>query len=97
MIYALDDIQPRIDPTAWVAADANIIGRTVPEAKATNHFWRDIGVPGALPRGCGAYDSRASLSTSSIMMPCRAAWLRNSRSTIWWFGKGGAITRNVPR
>lgn len=27
MIYALDGIAPQIDPTAWVAPDANVIGR----------------------------------------------------------------------
>ncbi|MFN3937830.1 MAG: gamma carbonic anhydrase family protein [Gemmobacter sp.] len=29
MIYALDGIAPSIDPTAWVAPDANVIGRIV--------------------------------------------------------------------
>ncbi len=29
MIYALGDVAPQIDPTAWVAADANVIGRVV--------------------------------------------------------------------
>ncbi|MBN2630575.1 MAG: gamma carbonic anhydrase family protein [Rhodobacteraceae bacterium] len=29
MIYALDGIAPQIDPTAWVAPDANIIGKVV--------------------------------------------------------------------
>jgi carbonic anhydrase/acetyltransferase-like protein (isoleucine patch superfamily) len=27
MIYALDGIAPEIDPTAWIAPDANLIGR----------------------------------------------------------------------
>jgi carbonic anhydrase/acetyltransferase-like protein (isoleucine patch superfamily) len=29
MIYALDGITPQIDPSAWVAPDANVIGRVV--------------------------------------------------------------------
>jgi carbonic anhydrase/acetyltransferase-like protein (isoleucine patch superfamily) len=29
MIYALDGIAPQIDPTAWVAPDANVIGRVL--------------------------------------------------------------------
>ncbi len=29
MIYALDGIAPQIDPTSWVAPDANIIGKVV--------------------------------------------------------------------
>ena len=29
MIYALDGIAPEIDPTAWVAPDANVIGRVI--------------------------------------------------------------------
>lgn len=29
MIYALDGIAPQIDPSAWVAPDANLIGRVV--------------------------------------------------------------------
>jgi len=35
MIYALDGIRPRIDPSAWVAPDANLIGRVVLEAEAS--------------------------------------------------------------
>lgn len=38
MIYALDDIAPQIDPTAWVAPDANLIGRVVLEAEASVWF-----------------------------------------------------------
>ena len=29
MIYALDGIAPQIDPSAWIAPDANLIGRVV--------------------------------------------------------------------
>jgi carbonic anhydrase/acetyltransferase-like protein (isoleucine patch superfamily) len=38
MIYALDGIEPQIDPSAWVAPDANLIGRVVLEAKASVWF-----------------------------------------------------------
>ena len=38
MIYALDGIAPQIDPTAWVAADANIIGRVVLGAESSVWF-----------------------------------------------------------
>ena len=38
MIYALDGIAPQIDPTAWVAPDANLIGRVVLEAGASVWF-----------------------------------------------------------
>lgn len=38
MIYALDDFAPQIDPTAWVAPDANLIGRVVLEAEASVWF-----------------------------------------------------------
>lgn len=38
MIYALDGITPQIDPTAWVAPDANLIGRVVLEAEASVWF-----------------------------------------------------------
>jgi carbonic anhydrase/acetyltransferase-like protein (isoleucine patch superfamily) len=38
MIYALDGIAPKIDPSAWVAPDANLIGRVVLEAEASVWF-----------------------------------------------------------
>jgi carbonic anhydrase/acetyltransferase-like protein (isoleucine patch superfamily) len=38
MIYALDGISPQIDPLAWVAPDANLIGRVVLEAEASVWF-----------------------------------------------------------
>jgi carbonic anhydrase/acetyltransferase-like protein (isoleucine patch superfamily) len=38
MIYALDGIAPAIDPTAWVAPDANLIGRVVLMAEASVWF-----------------------------------------------------------
>ncbi len=38
MIYALDGLGPRIDPTAWVAPDANIIGRVVLDAESSVWF-----------------------------------------------------------
>jgi carbonic anhydrase/acetyltransferase-like protein (isoleucine patch superfamily) len=38
MIYALDGITPQIDATAWVAPDANLIGRVVLEAEASVWF-----------------------------------------------------------
>ena len=38
MIYALGDITPVIDPTAWVAPDANVIGRIVLEAESSVWF-----------------------------------------------------------
>jgi carbonic anhydrase/acetyltransferase-like protein (isoleucine patch superfamily) len=38
MIYALDGISPLLDPIAWVAPDANLIGRVVLEAEASIWF-----------------------------------------------------------
>lgn len=38
MIYALDDAIPQVDPTAWVAPDANLIGKVVLEAEASVWF-----------------------------------------------------------
>jgi carbonic anhydrase/acetyltransferase-like protein (isoleucine patch superfamily) len=38
MIYALDGIAPLIDATAWVAADANLIGHVVLEAGSSVWF-----------------------------------------------------------
>jgi carbonic anhydrase/acetyltransferase-like protein (isoleucine patch superfamily) len=38
MIYALDGIAPNIDPSAWIAPDANVIGRVVVEAEASIWF-----------------------------------------------------------
>jgi carbonic anhydrase/acetyltransferase-like protein (isoleucine patch superfamily) len=38
MIYALDGIAPEIDPEAWVADDANLIGRVVVGAMASIWF-----------------------------------------------------------
>ncbi|RWR13267.1 gamma carbonic anhydrase family protein [Paenirhodobacter populi] len=38
MIYALDDVEPLIAPDAWVAPDANLIGRVVLEAAASVWF-----------------------------------------------------------
>lgn len=37
-LYALGDRQPTIDPTAWVAPDANVIGGCVINAKASIWF-----------------------------------------------------------
>ena len=44
MIYALDGIAPTIDPTAWVAPSADLIGKVVVEAEASVWF-------GAVARG----------------------------------------------
>lgn len=38
MIYALDGVSPDIDPSAWVAQDANLIGRVVLEAESSVWF-----------------------------------------------------------
>ncbi|NGQ91965.1 gamma carbonic anhydrase family protein [Rhodobacter sp. HX-7-19] len=38
MIYSLDGVEPQIDPSAWVAPDANLIGRVVLEAGASVWF-----------------------------------------------------------
>ena len=38
MIYGLDGIAPQIDATAWVAPDANVIGRVVLEAASSVWF-----------------------------------------------------------
>ena len=38
MIYALDGVAPRIDAEAWVAPDANVIGKVVLDAGASVWF-----------------------------------------------------------
>ena len=38
MIYALDGIAPQIDPSAWVADEATLIGKVVVEAEASIWF-----------------------------------------------------------
>jgi carbonic anhydrase/acetyltransferase-like protein (isoleucine patch superfamily) len=38
MIYALDGVAPQIDPTAWIAPDANLIGKVVVEGDASVWF-----------------------------------------------------------
>jgi len=38
MIYALDGITPTIDPSAWVANEATLIGKVVVEAEASIWF-----------------------------------------------------------
>lgn len=38
MIYALDGVAPQIDPKAWIAPDANLIGKVVVEADASVWF-----------------------------------------------------------
>ncbi|CAN1528140.1 PaaY Carbonic anhydrases/acetyltransferases, isoleucine patch superfamily [Paracoccaceae bacterium] len=38
MIYSLGGIHPDIDPSAWIAPDANLIGRVVVEADASVWF-----------------------------------------------------------
>ena len=38
MIYALDGIAPEIDPAAWVAPDANLIGRIILHASSSVWF-----------------------------------------------------------
>jgi carbonic anhydrase/acetyltransferase-like protein (isoleucine patch superfamily) len=38
MIYALDDLIPQIDPSAWIAPDANVIGKVVLEAESSVWF-----------------------------------------------------------
>ena len=38
MIYRLDDIAPQIDPSAWVAPEAVLIGKVVIEAEANIWF-----------------------------------------------------------
>ncbi len=37
-IYALGEIAPKIDPTAWVAPDSNVIGNVVLEVKSSVWF-----------------------------------------------------------
>ena len=38
MIYALDGLAPEIDPSAWIAPDANLIGRVMIAAEASVWF-----------------------------------------------------------
>jgi carbonic anhydrase/acetyltransferase-like protein (isoleucine patch superfamily) len=42
MIYALDGNAPTIDPTAWVAAEATLIGKVVVEAEASVWFGAQV-------------------------------------------------------
>ncbi|THD84233.1 gamma carbonic anhydrase family protein [Aliigemmobacter aestuarii] len=42
MIYALDGIAPQVAPDAWVAPDANLIGRVVLEPRASVWFGTTI-------------------------------------------------------
>jgi carbonic anhydrase/acetyltransferase-like protein (isoleucine patch superfamily) len=42
MIYALDGIVPTIDPSAWVADEATLIGKVVVEAEASIWFGAQI-------------------------------------------------------
>lgn len=42
MIYALDGIAPSIDPSAWVADEATLIGKVVVEAEASIWFGAQI-------------------------------------------------------
>lgn len=37
-LYALDDIAPEVDPEAWVAPDANVIGRVILGPRASVWF-----------------------------------------------------------
>lgn len=43
-IYALEGVRPDIDETAWVAPDANVIGRVVLEAKSS--VWFGVSIRG---------------------------------------------------
>lgn len=38
MIYTLDDIAPVVDPSAWVASEATLVGKVVIEAEASVWF-----------------------------------------------------------
>ncbi len=42
MIYALDGTEPQIDPSAWVAPDANLIGKVVLMAESSVWFGTTI-------------------------------------------------------
>jgi carbonic anhydrase/acetyltransferase-like protein (isoleucine patch superfamily) len=42
MIYALDGIAPTIDPSAWIANEATLIGKVVVEAEASVWFGAQI-------------------------------------------------------
>lgn len=42
MIYALDGIAPTIDPSAWVAEEATLIGKVVVEAEASIWFGAQV-------------------------------------------------------
>lgn len=42
MIYALDDAHPEIDPTAWVAPDANLIGKVILKSESSVWFGTTI-------------------------------------------------------
>ncbi|WP_435259227.1 gamma carbonic anhydrase family protein [Thioclava sp. FR2] len=42
MIYALDNAHPEIDPTAWVAPDANLIGKVILKSESSVWFGTTI-------------------------------------------------------
>lgn len=38
MLYALDGVEPKVDPSSWIAADANVIGNVTVGEKASIWF-----------------------------------------------------------
>lgn len=72
MIYALDGIAPQIDPTAWVAPDANLIGRVVLERAASVWFGATLrGDNEAITVGEGSNVQEACVLHTDIGFPLR--------------------------
>jgi carbonic anhydrase/acetyltransferase-like protein (isoleucine patch superfamily) len=70
MIYALDGIAPDIDPAAWVADDANIIGRVMIGASAS--VWFGVTIRGdneVITVGAGSNVQESSVLHTDIGYP----------------------------
>lgn len=70
MIYALDGIAPQVHPSAWVAPDANLIGRVVLEAEAS--IWFDATLRGdneEIRVGAGSNVQEASVLHTDMGYP----------------------------
>lgn len=70
MIYALDDIAPEVDPTAWVAPDANLIGRVVLLAESSVWFGATLrGDNEEIRVGCGSNVQEACVLHTDLGFP----------------------------
>ena len=70
MIYALDDILPDIHPDAWIADDANLIGRVVIAAMASVWFGATLrGDNEEIRVGAGSNEQENSVLHTDIGYP----------------------------